>query len=111
MLSYQLHLRYSYSVGSRQFVGTVASFGPWGTEENMNPFGARLAAALPPGSKVNVYFNPADPARSVIDPHVRPSSWTALLMGMGLAIAGFRFAALAEKEKRLAAGAPSMAPK
>jgi hypothetical protein len=82
MWSYELHLRFVYTIKRRVFTGARASFSAWGPNENLNPFNSAIAHRFPEGTQVIAHYDPLDPSRSVLQPAARPSAWLALALGL-----------------------------
>jgi len=91
VLAYRLDLAYDYDVQGRRYQGQRVSFSSWDPKTSLNLFNGWTAQRYPVGARVAVYFDPHDPANSVIEPGIRASAWTAVLLGMILIWIGFRF--------------------
>ena len=100
MWSYELHLRYAYTIGGREYIGTRASFSAWGPTENFNPFNSAIAHRYPVGARVLGHYDPLDYSHSVLQPVARLSAWVAFLFGLLLAWSGLVYARRAEAEKK-----------
>jgi hypothetical protein len=100
MWTYELHLRYVYTVNGRKYVGTRASFSAWRPNENFNPFSSTIAADFPVGTHVVAHYDPAAPSRSVLLAPARPSAWVALLLGVLLARLGLMYSRRVQLEKK-----------
>jgi hypothetical protein len=100
MWTHELHLRYVYTIGSREYIGTRASFSAWGPNENLNPLSSAIAAKFPVGMHVLAHYDPAAPSRSVLLTTARPSTWVALFLGILLAWLGLRYSRRVELEKK-----------
>ena len=88
--SYQPVLVYAYTVADQTFGGSRIKFGE-------NSYGSeRPARAIvdryPAGTRVAVYYDPADPERSVLEPGVSGGSY--LVLGIGLLFVLLAVAAL-----------------
>jgi hypothetical protein len=95
------YVSYRYRVGGRPYRNDRVGFGPalaprsvYGTAEPAPslPEGAwvqrRAETALPTGSAVRVYYDPADPRDSTLLPVVRPGAWLLGAVAVGLLAAG-----------------------
>jgi hypothetical protein len=100
MWTYELHLRYAYTIRSREYIGSRASFSAWGPNENFNPLSSVIAKSLPVGKQVVAHYDPQDYSRSVVEPRVRPSVWIALALGLLMALLGVFYSRRVEGEKR-----------
>ncbi len=100
MWSYELRLRYAYSIGGREYIGTRASFSAWGPTENFNPFDSAIAHRYPVGAGVLAHYDPLDYSHSVLQPVARLSAWVAFLFGLLLAWLGLVYAQRTEAEKK-----------
>jgi hypothetical protein len=100
MWSYQLHLRYAYTIEGRSYVGTRAGFSAWGAAENFNPFNSSIARKFPAGVRVQAHYDPLNPSRSVLETAPRMSGWIALVLGLLLAKVGITYARRVEEEKK-----------
>jgi hypothetical protein len=96
----ELHLRYAYTVGGKEYIGTRASFSAWGPTENLNPFNSAIAHRYPVGARVLAHYDPLDYSHSVLQPAARLSAWVAFLFGLLLAWLGLVYARRAEAEKK-----------
>ena len=63
-------VQYSYQVNGREYSGDRVNIGVV-VSGTMPGLARRLAAKYPVGSEVNVYYNPASPGDSVLNPHSR----------------------------------------
>jgi hypothetical protein len=104
MWSHQLHLRYSYTVGGRGYIGTRASFSAWGQNESFNPFSWMIARRCPVGTRVLAHYDVMDPSRSVLDPAARWSAWIALILGALAARLGLVYSRRVTAEKNAMQG-------
>jgi uncharacterized protein DUF3592 len=100
MWTYELHLRYLYTINGRVYVGSRFSFSGWGPNERFNPFSAKIARDLPVGSSTFAYYDPSDYSRSVLRPAARFPAWIMFVLGMVLARAGFVFSQRVAEDKR-----------
>ncbi len=100
MWTYELHLRYAYTIRGREYIGSRASFSAWGPNENFNPLSPAIAGTLPVGKQVVAYYDPLDYSRSVVDPRARPSVWIALILGLLMARLGVVYSGRVEEEKK-----------
>lgn len=70
---YSAHVRYTYWVGGRVYTSERLSFQPtWGLAQR----GAiKLLAGITRGKTVDVYYDPDDPASSVLRPGASAANW------------------------------------
>jgi hypothetical protein len=63
---HELFVQYAYRVGDREYTANRTSFGdePFGTYEEI---AADAARRLPPGARVQVFYDPTDPRRAVLE--------------------------------------------
>lgn len=104
MWSYELHLRFVYTVNRRKFTGSRASFSTWGPNENLNPFNSAIARRFPKGTLVIAHYDPLDPSRSVLQPAARLSAWVALALGLLAARLGLIYSRRDTAERQTARG-------
>jgi Protein of unknown function (DUF3592) len=100
MWNYELHLRYAYTIGGREYIGSRASFSAWGPTENFNPLNSTIAHRYPVGARVSAHYDPSDYSRSVLQPVARLSAWIAFSLGILLARLGLVYARRVEREKK-----------
>jgi hypothetical protein len=86
---YTPDVSYRYMAGSIWYVGDTICFASIATH-NKTDMG-QIAGRYPVGREVTVYYNPADPQESVLEPGATFDSWTKvlgasifLLMGVGI---------------------------
>ncbi|MDR2857563.1 MAG: DUF3592 domain-containing protein [Novosphingobium sp.] len=85
--NYQAVIRFSYRVGARDYSSDRYN---WSWYEAWDDPARALAitAKYPPGAKVQVYCDPADPQNAVLDPTkggvAMPLIFTVMFLGMGL---------------------------
>lgn len=84
--SVALVLRYTYTLGRREYTGTRYEDGPTFLPKETLP---KVQSELPVGSGVTVYYDPADPATAVLRPGLRPD-----ILPTALALVPFNMAAL-----------------
>jgi len=104
MWSYQLHLRYAYTIEGRSYVGTRAGFSAWGPAENFNPFNSSIAGKFPAGVRVQAHYAPLNPSESVLEKVPRLSVWIALVLGLAFLKLGIIYARRVDQEKKQLAG-------
>jgi hypothetical protein len=63
---HELFVQYAYRVGDREYTANRTSFGdePFGTYEEI---AADAARRLPPGARVQVFYDPTDPRRALLE--------------------------------------------
>ena len=77
-------ISYKYTVGGKNFSGTKRAFGE--SSSSNRAWAAGVVSHYYPGSEVEVYYNPDDPADAVLEPGVTMSSYAVLIIG-GLFVA------------------------
>lgn len=90
-------VRYRYTVDGRTYEAERVRFSPVKERGPEADVLARAAAAFPVGSKHDVFYDPADPARACLIPGISPLLLWSLVAVAGLALAvaawcGLRFA-------------------
>lgn len=81
---YQLDLRYAYTIGERDFVGTDINWG--GTAiYGLRELAEKAASLYRPGQNVTVHYDPDHPRHAVLEPASRQGT-TALLLGAALCL-------------------------
>ena len=89
--AYHDEARYTYSVNGQQYTGWRVRFG---VATGIKPFGSKsqqleVVYRYPPGTKIKVYYNPADPSVAALQPG---ADWESTLgLAVGLVIASFGF--------------------
>ncbi len=88
---FEARVLYTYDVRGTPYQGERLRFG--GQPDTERETVARAIAPYPPGTKVDVAFDPADPAQSVLEPgHVEDCArqlsiaWQGMLVPLGLAV-------------------------
>ncbi|HVW21819.1 MAG TPA: DUF3592 domain-containing protein [Opitutaceae bacterium] len=96
--SYRPDIRYEYEVEGRAYPGSRVAFGgPWEHDA-----AAQAVRRYPPGADVPVSYDPAEPARSVLEPGAGAGVWVNPGSGLLLlALAGF-FLRAAPRGRRVA---------
>lgn len=99
LLSYELHVRYTYEVAGHRYTGSQIRFSPWGTNENFNPFMLSILRRYQVGAQVRAHFNPANPSDCVLEPQFVLADWAFLLGGLasGICCVGYMRRVQAEK--------------
>jgi len=100
--SYEIHMRYAYTVNGHEYTGTRIRFSLWGPKENFNPLIFTILRKYPAGTRTLVYFDPLDPSHSVLDPSPALADWLAVAMGIGLVLIGVGYARRVQADKRAA---------
>lgn len=75
--TYQIDVAYRYAVGGAIYHGTRLTVAAGGDNDWSVDGMRRTVASLPEGSAQTCYVDPADPARSVLQPGVPISTWAA----------------------------------
>jgi len=83
--SYDVRIRYSFEAGGRSWQGERD--GIWRDLRPLQPARERLAA-FPEGKAVRVWYHPADPRRSLLDPMVGGGTWTMVIASVPLLALG-----------------------
>jgi len=99
VMSYELHVRYAYSVNGRAYTSLRVRFSPWGPNENFNPSISNILNRYPVGTQVHAHFDPLDPAHSVLEPAPTLSDWIFLSASLVLTINCVRYGRRAEEDK------------
>ena len=79
---------YTYRVGSSEFTGHRIWFGSDVATSIPNPAYTWLGESFPPEAVVAVYFNPANPAESVLKTGCSPGTYVLAFVGGTMALAG-----------------------
>lgn len=74
------NIGYSYLVGDVPYFNTRKAFEPVGTTTKIRA--ERIVAEYPAGKPVKVYYNPADPTDSVLEPGDSPQTWDRVALGI-----------------------------
>ena len=77
---YRPEVSYSYQAGGADFVGTRPKFGARISLSWSGP-AARTTRKYPVGSRVTVWYDPADPQESVLETGVTALAWLSLAAG------------------------------
>lgn len=81
---------YSYTVNNNLYKSDQISEG-WKLSSNVAFFAKRKAARYPPGQPVEVFYDPDNPARAMLDRKVKGGSFTYLI-GLALLAAAVKAA-------------------
>ncbi len=101
--SYGAQLCYAYQVAGRNYTGERDRYGKtFGSQK----FAARSVRAHPPGSKVTVYYNPADPSDALLRPGLSAFDFFMLLFLLPFNIIAVGAWAMALKTMRPAGEMP-----
>ncbi len=84
--TYHASVAYTYRVAGSDFEGTTISYGAYGTGDYERA--ARIAARYEAGEPVRVYYQPDDPAESVLEPGSHSLPWASLAFGAVFALVG-----------------------
>lgn len=83
---------YSYSVGDQAYTGDRYQYETWSSSDS---WASRVVNALPPGTKVRVHYDPANPRNSLLKPGIEGSHlfqllfltpFNAVMIGLWLAV-------------------------
>jgi len=79
---YKPTVAYEYRVGSHMYEGTVLFFGfdKYYTERG----GRKRIDAYPAGRNVEVFYDPLDPSRSVLEPGGTMRTWVVVVAGAAI---------------------------
>lgn len=86
-LHYEPHVHYEYTVGQVLIGSTHLRLGP--TESSSEARAQVVLARYPPGTPVQVAYNPKDPTESVLEPGARPVDFARA--GVGAFFVGMAF--------------------
>jgi hypothetical protein len=90
--TYGVKVSYSYSVGDQDYRGDRYRYDTWSSSGS---WASRVVNALPPGTKVRVHYDPANPRNSLLKPGVAGSHllqllfltpFNAVMIGLWLAV-------------------------
>ena len=84
--SFHANIRYRFSANNKSFTGTRVSFGDH--DANYRSYADDLVQRYPKDGEVTVYYNPANPEQSVLEPGVQPQTWVIIIVGVVLLAAG-----------------------
>ena len=73
--TYRGVIEFKYALNDRSFTGNRFAAGVFFRESQTQTAASARVAEHPPGSHVIVYYDPADPEHSVLDPHVPFAMW------------------------------------
>ncbi len=82
---YEVRIRYVFEAAGRRWDGERD--GIWRDLRQLQPARERLAA-FPEGTAVRVWYHPADPRRSLLDPVVGRGTWTMVIASVPLLALG-----------------------
>ncbi len=87
--SYKAEINYSYTVDGRRHRGNKLTFleSSWSSPARA----AQVQAQYPVGAVVDVYYDPQNPARTVLEPGVNINDWAVLVAGLVCLAAGISF--------------------
>lgn len=85
---YGTDIRYEYEADGRSFTGDTVTLG--GTAETSASEGSSeaLVARYPLGAKVDVYYDPADPSTSMLEPASRSGIFNMMMVALGFVVVG-----------------------
>ena len=92
--SHVLRLRYVYAVQNNVYTGSRRSLADEGVLRGQE-YAEREAAAMRVGTKVSVYYNPADPSRSLLIQGVPGAGVIGVIIGVVLIAGGLALVAIA----------------
>jgi hypothetical protein len=90
--TYGVKVSYSYSVGDQDYTGDRYQYDTWSSSDS---WASRVVNALPPGTKVRVHYDPANPRNSLLKPGIAGSHlfqllfltpFNALMIGLWLGV-------------------------
>ena len=74
--TYGVKVSYSYSVGDQDYTGDRYQYDTWSSSDS---WASRVVNALPPGAKVRVHYDPANPRNSLLKPGIAGSDLFQLM--------------------------------
>lgn len=89
-VTYSAKVLYTYSVGGTERMGSTVAFGDYGSSDPSHA--GSIVSRYPTGSVVLVYYDPADPNSSVLEPGATWSSFVGVIAGivfLAIGILGF----------------------
>lgn len=82
---FEVRVTYVFDVAGRSHRGDRVGFWP---ERRLSPQAREFAASYPPGHPVRVYYDPSNPARSVLDRSIGAGTWAMAGAGVLLLVLG-----------------------
>ncbi len=80
--TYYPEFGYTYSVGGKSYSSSRFSLGESAQDYSDRQDAEKAASEHPAGSKVEVFYDPADPSSAVLRPGLSTGSWVPLLLGL-----------------------------
>jgi len=77
-------ITFGYTVAGREYHNHLSHTGGTPPPE----YAIIYTRKYPQGTKVKVYYNPADPADSTIEPGVMPGHWIIFIVGLSITLVG-----------------------
>ena len=78
---FEVRVTYTFDAAGRTHRGDRTGLWP---ERRLGQQARALAAGYPPGQPVSVYYNPSDPARSMLDRSIGGGTWAMAIAGVPL---------------------------
>jgi hypothetical protein len=91
--AYAPDVRYSYVIEGVQFTGRCIQAGVYVSSSDDSD-ASRCVSRYPKGARVDVAYNPANPAEAVLEPGLRKRSFLFLAFGLGFSMFGAWFCLL-----------------
>lgn len=86
---YRADIQYTYELNGHEFQGDRVFFGAMSTSERRQVFD--LLLKYPKGTAVSVYYDPADPSQSVLEPGIHGANWFLPILGAVFGVVGLAF--------------------
>jgi len=86
---YRADIQYTYTLNGRAFTGERVHFGDLSTSDRKPVFDILLK--YPKDARVVVFYNPEDPAQTVLEPGFHGANWFLPALGAGFFIFGLIF--------------------
>lgn len=89
--SYAPSVRYQYTIQGKQYEGSMVAIGLKHVSAGRS-FAERIIKKYPQGKSLQVFYNPADPSESVLEPGLSKRSFILFSAGITFALIGSCFA-------------------
>jgi hypothetical protein len=105
--SFWAEVWYSYTVNEKTLSGNRVLYGDYGSSDRSHA--QRLVRRYPVGKEVSVHYSPKQPAKCVLEPGAKISTWVIPLSGTAFVLlgCGMAFWVLRAARRRSAAAEPS----
>jgi hypothetical protein len=91
-------VKYIYLVNGTQYQGGNIYFDDENSRSKLS-YTNQMVSKYPAGKQALVYYNPAEPQSSVLEPGISETTWISLIFGMGFTIAGSGFLWFSKSQK------------